>query len=273
MPDQISTWEISHFLKLILVENVTGNHKATWLQYIENRRLFCSEDGKYLEDNIDIKVLLVGNVRLKKDQQGVCRHGEIVMEMKGRASANTVSQTVKFSNGYIVVENPWKGQRIGTYMMNRLVDWAVTNYPTYQPVAINLLAHHAQTFVDKARRNRFYEGFKFRFIWKDNNHCAGTLDESLLVSELRTTEEWKSKVTEYSASDAMKDVLEELAESDRKFRTLESQLKTVEFELQRKFIARFDTLLRKRRQLWFLGGVLLGIALPCGYALLKTVPI
>ncbi len=130
-----------------------------------------------------------------------------VMIMECEANAN--SKTLKFTKGYITVEDPWKGLLIGTYVMNRAVKWAIDGYPSYRPTGIELYRYQAQV-DNKERRNQFYNQFGFLFIWKDNDRCEGVLEPTLRVNQLHTSNKWQEKIEETSITEGLKDIFAEL---------------------------------------------------------------
>lgn len=130
------------------------------------------------------------------------------MEMRGKAASDVTIGTVHFSDGYIVVEPPWIGLRIGTYMMNHLVVWAKENYPDSIPVGIRLGINQAG-IDNKERRNRFYAIFGFKFKWDDDERREAHLDSELRIYNLNTTEKWKERITEFSFEDGMKEIFYE----------------------------------------------------------------
>jgi hypothetical protein len=167
--------------------------------FTEKRKLVQDDSGDKLSvrDTIEIDLRTLGSFA------GNIRAGDRVMEMAGSASSGF--DTVSFSNGFIVVESPWQGLRIGTYMMNRLVAWAVKHYATYQPIRIKLLALQADG-DNKERRNRFYARFGFKFVWADDEQLAGELEDQLRIGDLATTDLWQEKIEELSLVDGLKEI-------------------------------------------------------------------
>lgn len=83
------------------------------------------------------------------------------------ACANSVSLTNHSLNeGYVLLEDIGVlGDRMGTYLMNRIVGWA-QNWPEADVWPINLRAGQALG-ENKERRNRFYEQFGIAFDFVD----------------------------------------------------------------------------------------------------------
>lgn len=87
-----------------------------------------------------------------------------------------------------------EGQRIGTYLMNEVVQWA-KQWPDADVQTIHLMEGHARDAASKARRNRFYEQFGLRFDFTDGSHQAGT-SRPITPRELVTVDSWKQNIQE-----------------------------------------------------------------------------
>lgn len=194
------TYGISH--QIIRVADAQG--AVSWMLFTEERKIVRTDGGRKPSahgDEINIKLHALGS--FQKD----VREGEKrVMEMRGYAFS--MDSTVNFSDGYIVVEEPWKEMRIGTFMMNYLVSWATAHYPEYQPVGIRLSLNQAHA-NNKDRRNRFYDCFGFKFIWEDAGHEEGKLDLELRVRDLRTTDKWEDRIKVFSVEEGLKEMFSE----------------------------------------------------------------
>jgi GNAT superfamily N-acetyltransferase len=176
---------------------------VSWMLFSETRMIVRSgsNDGLYT-DQIDIQLQVMGSFEQR------ATGGAVAMEMRGRAGSGITIGTVNFSDGYIVVEPPWMGLRIGTYMMNHLVAWAKENYPDSLPVGIRLGINQAGA-ENKERRNRFYAIFGFKFKWDDDEQREGHLDSELRIYDLDTTEKWEERITEFSFKEGMKEIFSE----------------------------------------------------------------
>lgn len=176
--------------------------KVAWLIYSEKRSLHIEETNgnRYFTDKVEIEVRAIGSF------SDTTQADSLVMEMRG--TSNSIYNSVSFSDGYIMVADPWRGLHIGTYMMNRLVSWAIEHYPTHHPADIKLMSCQAQ-LDNKTRRNRFYEQFGFRFTWDDGSHAVGSLESGLNISDLHTVRTWEQHIEEMSIIDAMSQVFSE----------------------------------------------------------------
>lgn len=192
--------------KIIRLTNIKG--VVNWMLFSEARKTVRSDKYQFnYSDRIEIQLRAIGSFDRRENG------GAVVMQMRGQASGS-FANTVNFSDGYIVVEDPWKELRIGTYMMNHLVAWAKENYPNYSAVGIRLV--HSQAYDEnKERRNRFYARFGFRFKWDDENtQREGHLVPELRILDLSTTDKWRERVEEFSVDEAVK-VKEIFSEADR----------------------------------------------------------
>lgn len=174
-----------------------------WFLYSEKHKLNTeTKDGvkSIINERIELELRSLGS------SNTMFRANDRVMELC--AETNSFLGTLRFANGFIIVEDPWKGLRIGTYMMNQVVAWALNNYPTYQPTGINLLIYQADE-ENKERRNRFYRQFGFQFNWNDSERKTGSLDPTLKVSDLNTVEKWKERIEVMSLTEGLASVFRE----------------------------------------------------------------
>ncbi|MDR2164228.1 MAG: hypothetical protein LBO79_01045 [Zoogloeaceae bacterium] len=128
---------------------------------------------------------------------------------------NAVSLTsTSMSKGAVFLDLPGlDGQRIGTYLMNEIVQW-VQQWPEANVNGIELLA--GQSHGDnKARRNWFYEQFGLVFDYTDPEHREGQ-SRPMLAGALVKVETWKQNITEHRMLDYLAAVLyaEERATSE-----------------------------------------------------------
>ena len=128
---------------------------------------------------------------------------------------NSVSLTsTSMSKGAVFLDLPGlDGQRIGTYLMNEIVQW-VQQWPETTVNSIELLAGQAHG-DNKARRNWFYEQFGLVFDYTDPEHREGR-SRPMLAGALVKVETWKQNITEHRMLDYLAAVLyaEERATSE-----------------------------------------------------------
>jgi GNAT superfamily N-acetyltransferase len=99
-----------------------------------------------------------------------------------------------------------KGQRIGTYLMNEIVQW-VQRWPSAKVRSIELLDGQAED-DNKKRRKLFYEQFGLKFKYTDQSEKEG-ISEDIPVGELHTTETWKDNIKEIELPDFLSKLLDE----------------------------------------------------------------
>ncbi|WP_228767944.1 hypothetical protein [Limnohabitans sp. DM1] len=121
-------------------------------------------------------------------------------------SFNSVSVTSSsMSKGALFLDLPGLyGQRVGTYLMNEIVQW-VQQWPDASVNSIELLAGQAHE-KNKTRRNRFYEQFGFVFDYTDPEQREGR-SRSTSASALVQIETWKQNIVEHRMLDYLTDVL------------------------------------------------------------------
>lgn len=86
------------------------------------------------------------------------------------------------------------GQRIGTYLMNEVVQW-VQQWPDAEVNSIELLGGQA-IGDNKKRRNWFYEQFGLSFEYQDPAHREG-FSRPMQAAALLTVETWKANIFEH----------------------------------------------------------------------------
>lgn len=123
-------------------------------------------------------------------------------------SINTVSltSTIAWSEGAVFLDLPGLvGQRIGTYLMNEIVQWA-QQWPDATVASIKLYAGQAQP-DNKERRNRFYEQFGIVFDYDDEQRRSGQ-SRPMLARDLETLETWKKNIVEHNMHDYLGSIVD-----------------------------------------------------------------
>lgn len=93
----------------------------------------------------------------------------------------------------------FKGQRIGTYLMNIIVQWA-KNWPNANINQIKLLTFQAQP-ENKERRNKFYEQFNIKFNYVNTITREDGTSLPMTASNLNPVVTWKENIKEYQIKD------------------------------------------------------------------------
>lgn len=251
--------KISQSHKVLCLNKLDGYH--VWMLLTIDRKLWRCGDvaGKPgTSDEVNLKLRVMGS------PNGLVNSGEIVMEMRGEASS--VSGLVRFSNGYIVVEDPWKGLRIGTYMMNYLVSWAIQNYPDHRAFGINLISCQAYA-GNKERRNRLYEQFGFQFNWSTPDFSEGALIENMSIGDLNVVDpvKWEKTIVEFEFPQGLRKILDDSHTELIRRESLERQVETL---LDQRCLLREKAASRQRSNA-LAGLVIFGLGLLVGVAGMK----
>lgn len=109
------------------------------------------------------------------------------------------------------------GQRIGTYLMNVVVEW-VQQWPDAAVNPIELRMGQARA-DNKARRNRFYEQFGLRFDYLDSGKREG-LSRPIQVRALNVVETWKKNIFEHTMFDHLAERLDAVESAQAKLAAL-----------------------------------------------------
>lgn len=132
---------------------------------------------------------------------------------------NAVSLTSSsMASGAVCLDLPeLYGQRVGTYLMNEIVEW-VKQWPDASVNPIKLLIGQARG-DNKARRNWFYEQFGLRFDYHDSGKREG-VSLPMQVRELSIVETWKSNIVEHKMFDYLAERLDAVESAQSKVAAL-----------------------------------------------------
>ena len=153
---------------------------------------------------------------------------------RGYGDGSSVSLTSEStSRGAVFLDLPGlEGQRVGTYLMNEIVEW-VRQWPDATVRSVGLLSGQAHG-ENKARRNRFYEQFGLEFDYRDPEQCEG-LSRPMLAVALTPVGTWKSNIRERDVREYLGDVLYvrdqlgfELSQRERAIKSLSDEIKRAE---------------------------------------------
>lgn len=107
----------------------------------------------------------------------------------------SLSSTDPSGTGYVRLDlEGLEGQRIGTYLMNEVVQW-LKQWPDAEINPIELMSAHALDNTSKIRRNRFYERFGISFDFTDESQKVGK-SRPMTASELQTVDTWRQNIRE-----------------------------------------------------------------------------
>lgn len=174
---------------------------------------------------------------------------------------NTVSLTsATMSRGTVFLDGTGlQGQRIGTYLMNEIVQWA-KQWPEATVEPIQLLPQQAWD-ENKARRNRFYERFGLVFDYTDSQHTAGA-SRPMPVSALNPVNTWKQNITETALLDFLGEVLWRQRRASEDSEALKQQRAYLLRELHRAESRPLRWALSKSRRLLLIGTAVVIVAVP-----------
>ncbi|TJZ66691.1 hypothetical protein [Chitiniphilus eburneus] len=153
---------------------------------------------------------------------------------RGYGDGSSVSLTSEStSRGAVFLDLPGlEGQRVGTYLMNEIVQW-VRQWPEATVRSVELLSGQAHG-ENKARRNRFYEQFGLKFDYRDPEQREG-LSRPMLSEALTPVETWQSNIRECDVREYLGGVLYdrdrlgfELSQRERAIRNLSDEIKRAE---------------------------------------------
>lgn len=144
---------------------------------------------------------------------------------------NTASLTSSsVTNGAVFLGLPeLYGQRVGTYLMNVIVEW-VKQWPDAEVNPIKLLTGQARG-DNKARRNRFYEQFGLIFDYLDPGQREG-VSLPMQVRALSVVETWKSNIFEHRMFDYLAEHLDAVESTQSKFSALHHAYEHLSAELK-----------------------------------------
>lgn len=122
------------------------------------------------------------------------------------AEANPYTKTIYVQDGIFV--DYVRGLRVGTYCMNALVEWMLSEYPDYTVYFPKLGGD--LTADNVTRRNKLYQRFGFGFEWETINsiECAGGKARPCLARDLHSYRVWPN-IKEYGIREGLSILLSE----------------------------------------------------------------
>ena len=109
-----------------------------------------------------------------------------------------------------------EGNHIGTYLMNRIVQWLQRNCPKAEVSCVNLLRGQA-TVDNKVRRNKFWKGFGLIFDGENSETQEEGSSRPISVDQLVLCETWKENIEEIMLFDHLDDVNQKIQELIKRF--------------------------------------------------------
>ena len=134
------------------------------------------------------------------------RHGEAFTASYSSAGNVVCLTSAVAERGAVFMDLPdLKGQRIGTYLMDRLVGWA-GQWPDAEVLPIKLQTSDASS-ANKERRNRFYEQFGIAFDYDDPSTRQSGVSKPMKVSALNRQDAWTKNIDFLELHEYLGDVL------------------------------------------------------------------
>lgn len=134
------------------------------------------------------------------------------------SSGGEVVLTAPMGGGRSVFLDPpaIRGSRVGTYLMNILVQWA-KQWPDADISSIHLLENQAGNSADfhTERRNRFYEQFNIEFSYTDPETKESGFSKPMKALSLTEVDTWKDYITEHEVHDYLVSMHKELDSAAR----------------------------------------------------------
>ncbi|MEJ5154603.1 hypothetical protein WH240_05245 [Gluconobacter wancherniae] len=121
------------------------------------------------------------------------------------------------------------GNRIGSFLMNQIVQWA-TKWPDAEINPIKLLPHQGHG-ENRLRRNRFYEQFGITFDYDDKKHSSG-IGRYMRANSLVPWKTLPANLTVISLEDFLDEQEDSLLHTDRDLLATRRRNKDLNIELR-----------------------------------------
>ena len=152
------------------------------------------EDNSVSEASIRISYQ---RIAAKHSRFGSSGKGEFQGGYSKRFNAVSLTSSSTSSEGVVCLGLAGlEGQRIGTYLMNEIVEWA-KQWPEYSVNSIQHVAKHVYGF---------YEQFGLEFDHADTDRQEGQ-SRPVQAGQLKTVDTWKQNISEHTILDHLADVL------------------------------------------------------------------
>ena len=125
---------------------------------------------------------------------------------------------------------PNKGQRIGTYVLSRIVKW-VKQWPDATVMPIHLVAYNDTD--NMRRRNRLWEQVGLVFDYEQAEQHSGT-SRAMIAKKLVEVVTWRQNIRESSPLEAVTELLEGTEQLSWEFARTKQELATTRRELNKK---------------------------------------
>ncbi|WP_444679098.1 GNAT family N-acetyltransferase [Halomonas sp. E19] len=161
---------------------------------VERTENYEQVDDQVVEASIELKYQIIENTLDIHHVEGGEFSGSYRRYLGTASESVRLTSSSAGSSGFVVVDPSWlEGHRVGTYLMNEVVNWA-KQWPVANVRKIELLEGQASQ-DNLTRRNRFYEQFGIEFDYEDSKHRAG-VSKPVKVAGLNTINGWQKNVKE-----------------------------------------------------------------------------
>lgn len=188
---RISTNDTTSTFEIIKVQDENKYYPRTHYLLIETElksHIWSSETASTSTSKIKVRATyLYGS-------DGIYKAGSLISEMGGEMQS--YRQSVRVTNGAVMVDSSMRGLHVGTYLFHKIVTWAKQFDPSYNIVPISVIAGDADK-DNKDRRNKLYENSGIQFIWDGSAGMQGSSDPTLTVSDLIAYANWPNIQKDY----------------------------------------------------------------------------
>ena len=188
---RVSTDDTTSTFEIIRVQDDNKSYPRTHYLLIETElksHSWSSETASTSTSKIKVRATyLYGS-------EGISKAGYLITEMGGEMQS--YRQSVRLTNGAVLVDDSMQGLHVGTYLFHKIVSWAKQFDPSYSIVPISIIAGDAYP-KNKDRRNKLYTNSGIKFLWDGPEGMQGTSDPTLTVSELIAYANWPNIQKDY----------------------------------------------------------------------------
>lgn len=195
----------SYVLEIRDKSNPDGSPIA-WLFVEREEEYRCDErDGSVNEAAIKLRYRRLEPKRYNQELKYRSFLGGYRRGFNGHPAVSITSQLL--SRGAVFLDLPGlEGQRIGTYLMNEIVLWAM-QWPEAEVCKVELFEGQADN-INKDRRNRFWEQFGLQFNYRDLEKREG-ISKAMKAGSLTPVETWKENIRVLNVQDFINDIISE----------------------------------------------------------------
>ncbi|MFU3177396.1 hypothetical protein ACM7L3_26625 [Pseudomonas aeruginosa] len=173
----------SDFEIISVTESLSHSKRVHFLLVETQTREYVQQvgDQTHVEASIDVKATyLYGHPYGHLE-------GMVVSTMGG--NFRSYNNSVKLTNGSVMIESALRGLHIGTYLFHKITSWAKSFDPSARIVPIMVIAGDAGP-ENRERRNKLYTNSGIRFIWTDTPGAGGRSAPDLTVADLAPYSHW-----------------------------------------------------------------------------------